>query len=104
MKYSLIYVTAPDMAEAEKLATMLVEKRLAACVNILPKMKSVYRWQGRVETAQEVVLIFKTRSELVEKLISTVAQAHSYEVPCVVSWPISEGHQPFLDWIFNETS
>ncbi len=104
MKHSLVYVTTPDMTEAEKLATMVVEKRLAACANILPKMKSVYRWQGKVETAQEVVVIIKTRTELVEKLIFALAKAHSYEVPCVVSWPISEGHQPFLDWIFDETS
>lgn len=103
MSRSMIYITAPDMAEARRLAFMLVESRLAACANILPGMHSVYRWQGGVESAEEVVLVVKTRTELVPQLTKAVAAAHSYEVPCVVSWPLEQGHPAFLEWIDLET-
>jgi periplasmic divalent cation tolerance protein len=101
---SFVYVTAPDMGEAESLAEMLVENQLAACVNILPGMRSVYRWQGRVEREDEVVLVAKTRSELVDDLTRAIADEHSHEVPCVVSWPIENGHPDFLDWVITQTA
>lgn len=104
MSRSLVYVTTPDMAEAQSLAAMIVSRRLAACANILPGMKSVYQWKGKIEQAEEVVLIAKTRSELVPELTSAIAEAHSYEVPCVVALPIEGGHPPFLQWIDDETA
>lgn len=100
---STVYITAPDMSEAESIAEMLVERRLAACVNMIPGMRSVYRWQGRVEHEDEVVLIAKTSTELVEELTEAVREAHAHEVPCVVSWPIEGGNPEFLDWVLAQT-
>jgi periplasmic divalent cation tolerance protein len=103
MSETFIYITCPDESEAETLGAMLVEKRLVACVNILPGMRSLYWWQGKVERAEEAVLIAKTREELVPKLTEAVKAAHSYEVPCVVSLPITGGNPDFLSWIRDET-
>lgn len=103
MSQSFVYITVPTLEEARSLASMLVERRLAACANILPAMESVYRWQGKVERAQEVVLIAKTRTDLVQALTEAVVKAHSYEVPCVVSWPLAQGYSAFLSWIDEET-
>ncbi|MGE4293125.1 MAG: divalent-cation tolerance protein CutA [Desulfovibrio sp.] len=99
-----VYITAPDMAEAERIGTALVERRLAACVNILPGMRSLYHWQGGLERGEEVVVIAKTRAELVDRLTEAVVELHPYECPCVVSLRIESGHPPFLRWITEETS
>lgn len=104
MTNSLVYITAGDADEAERIGTVLIEKRLAACVNIIPGMRSMYRWEGKVESANEVVLIAKTRSDLVHKLTNMVTDHHSYDVPCVVAVPIQGGNQAFLQWIGEETS
>lgn len=104
MSQSLVYITAGDMEEAERIGAALVEDHLAACVNIIPGMKSMYRWEGRVESSQEVVVIAKTRSDLVQRLTLRVADVHSYEVPCVAAVPIQGGNQAFLQWISEETS
>lgn len=104
MSQSLVYITAGDMEEAERIGAALVEDNLAACVNIIPGMKSMYRWEGRVESSQEVVVIAKTRSDLVQRLTLRVADVHSYEVPCVAAVPIQGGNQAFLQWITEETS
>ncbi|MEF2146224.1 MAG: divalent-cation tolerance protein CutA [Desulfovibrionaceae bacterium] len=102
-EYCLVYMTAPDMAEAERIAEALLERRLAACVNVLPGMSSFYRWQGRVEKSEEVVVLAKTRTVLVSELSETVAGMHAYDCPCVVALPIMGGHSPFLSWISEET-
>ncbi|WFS61051.1 divalent-cation tolerance protein CutA [Pseudodesulfovibrio thermohalotolerans] len=104
MSESFIYITCADEFEAETVGSMLVERRLAACVNILPGMKSIYWWQGKLERGKEVVLIAKTRTELVDTLTEAVKGAHGYEVPCVVAMPISGGNQDFLAWIRSETA
>ncbi|GAB7022516.1 divalent-cation tolerance protein CutA [Salidesulfovibrio brasiliensis] len=104
MSQSLVYITAGDMEEAERIGAALVEDNLAACVNIIPGMKSMYRWEGKVESSQEVVVIAKTRSDLVQRLTLRVADVHSYEVPCVAAVPIQGGNQAFLQWITEETS
>lgn len=104
MSQSLVYITAGDMDEAERIGAALIEDHLAACVNIIPGMKSMYRWEGRVESSQEVVVIAKTRSDLVQRLTLRVADVHSYEVPCVAAVPIQGGNQAFLQWISEETS
>ncbi|WP_207259558.1 divalent-cation tolerance protein CutA [Desulfovibrio sp. Huiquan2017] len=103
MSESFIYMTCADAGEAETIGRMLVETRLAACVNILPGMRSLYWWRGKVERAEEVVLIAKTRTDLVDELTGAVKAAHGYEVPCVVALPITGGNQDFLEWIGNET-
>jgi periplasmic divalent cation tolerance protein len=103
MPARLVYVTAPNLAEAESLARLAVEGRLAACANILPGMRSLYWWQGSLEQADEVVLLLKTTELLAGELVRTIAQAHSYECPCVVVLPIEGGHPAFLNWIAAET-
>ncbi|OIQ51677.1 Divalent-cation tolerance protein CutA [Pseudodesulfovibrio hydrargyri] len=104
MSESFIYITCADEAEAEAVGGMLVEKRLAACVNILPGMRSLYWWRGKVERGEETVLIAKTRDDLVEALTEAVQAAHGYEVPCVVSLAITGGNPDFLTWIRDETT
>lgn len=103
MTCCVCYVTCADAAEAKRIAAALVEERLAACGNVIEGLSSVYRWQGRIETAGECVLLLKTRSALVEQISRRVAELHSYECPCVVALPIEGGHPPYLDWIMAET-
>ena len=103
MKFVSLYVTAANAREARKLAADLVENRLAACVNILGPVRSIYRWKGKVEAAREVVLLAKTRAALADRAIRRIKALHSYEVPCVVALPILKGHPAFLRWIADET-
>ena len=103
MPAQLVYVTAPTLAEAESLARLAVEGRLAACANILPGMRSLYWWQGRLESADETVLLLKTTAELAPALIRALTEAHSYDCPCVVALPIASGNPDFLRWIEAET-
>jgi len=100
----LVYVTAPSLAEAESLARLAVEGRLAACANILPAMRSLYWWQGKLESADEVVLLLKTTDALVPALTTALTEAHSYDCPCVVALPIASGNPDFLRWIEAETA
>ena len=104
MSVSFIYITCGSEAEAGNIGTVLVERRLAACVNILPGMRSLYWWQGKVESGRETVLIAKTRDDLVEELTEAVKAMHGYEVPCVVALPVTGGNRDFLDWIDSETA
>lgn len=104
MSESFIYITCASPEEAETIGAMLVERRLAACANILPGMRSLYWWRGKVERGEETVLIAKTRDGLVEPLTEAVKAAHGYEVPCVVSLPITGGNPDFLEWIRTETA
>ncbi|ACL05117.1 CutA1 divalent ion tolerance protein [Desulfatibacillum aliphaticivorans] len=103
MEAVLVYMTAGSMEEARKIASALVEERLAACANILPQMESVYQWKGKIENDAEVVVIAKTKASLAEKLNARVLELHSYEVPCVVTMPITGGNPEFLAWIGEET-
>lgn len=103
MAESIVYMTCASEKEAGDIGTVLVERRLAACVNILPGMRSLYWWRGKVERAEEVVLIAKTQDSLVDELTGAVKAMHGYEVPCVAAVPISGGNPEFLDWIRRET-
>jgi periplasmic divalent cation tolerance protein len=100
----LVYVTASSSTEALEIADDVIGARLAACANVIPGMTSVYRWQGEVRQEQEVVLLFKTRSELVAALTERVTARHSYDCPCVVAVPIVDGKPEFLSWIVAETT
>jgi periplasmic divalent cation tolerance protein len=102
--YCSVYVTAPDEESAQTIARMLVEMRLAACVNILPGVRSVYHWEGKLQTDSEVAIIAKTRKELATALVAKVRSVHSYDCPCIVTWPIETGNPDYLDWIGKETS
>jgi periplasmic divalent cation tolerance protein len=103
MTACLVYITASNAAEAEHIGRALVEARLAACANVHPSVTSIYRWQGKIETESETVLIAKTRESLVDALTEKVVSLHEYDCPCIVAVPIAGGHQAFLDWIVDET-
>ncbi len=95
----LVLMTAGDGEEAGRLAEMLVEKRLAACVQLLPEIQSVYRWQGKVEHQQEVLLIAKTVRSKFEELETEVRALHSYETPEIVAIALDDGSRPYLEWL-----
>jgi periplasmic divalent cation tolerance protein len=99
MELVFVYITAGSRDEAMRIGRTLVEERLAACVNILGGMTSIYRWQGAVETAEETVLVAKTRAGLFDRLTARVKELHSYDVPCVVELPIGRGNPDYLDWL-----
>lgn len=94
-----IYAVFANAQEAERIGRTVVEERLAACVNILGAVRSIYRWQGEVEAADEVAAIFKTHHWSVDALIERIAQLHSYDVPCIVSWPIDKVLRTYADWV-----
>ncbi|MFC1900686.1 divalent-cation tolerance protein CutA [Chloroflexota bacterium] len=102
MKYCSIYITASNEEEAREIGRTLVGERLAACVNILP-IKSVYRWEESIEEEGEVVMFVKTRDELTDAVIVRVKELHSYDVPCIVSFPIEKGNADYLKWIEEST-
>ncbi len=99
----LVYITAPSRDEALRIARALVGERLAASANVLPGARSVYWWQGRMEEADEAVLVAKTRAALAERLIARVKELHSYACPGIVTLPILEGNPDYLAWLDNET-
>lgn len=100
----LLYCTAASSAEAEQVAEAVVGQRLAACANIIPGMRSLYWWQGKLEKGEEAVLILKTRAELVEAATAAVKAAHSYSVPCVLPLPVGPGgNADYVNWLLAET-
>ncbi len=99
----MVMSNAPDMATASTLARLLVDAKLAACVNVLPGVQSVYRWQGKVEQASEVTLLMKTTRRQYSPLQQALVAAHPYDLPEVIAWPLSEGYAPYLHWIAAET-
>ena len=97
-----VYAIFANAAEATRIGRQMVEERLAACVNVLGSCRSIYRWQGAVETADEVAAIFKTTREMADTLIARIAGLHSYDVPCVVQWPVDKLLVSYAEWV--ETS
>jgi periplasmic divalent cation tolerance protein len=100
---SVVFVTAPNEEEAAKIGRTLVEERLAACANIAPRIRSIYRWQGQVHDEEECLIIIKTATSLFEALQNRVKELHSYEVPEIVSFPVARGLPQYLDWVLTET-
>lgn len=103
LPYRVVLMTASSAEEAERLARALVDERLAACVNILGPIRSIYRWQGKVEDSEEQLLMAKTAAGLVPSLAERVRALHSYEVPAVLAVPVLYGWPPYLAWIEDET-
>jgi len=99
-----VYTTYPSLVEAEKAGNALVNAQLAACVNILPGMISIYRWQGAVERAEEVVMIAKTRASLAEKVRASVKATHPYDTPAILVLPIESVDERYFAWILAETA
>lgn len=99
----LVYATFPSGEDAEGVGRALVERRLAACVNILPGMVSVYCWQGQLERGTEAVMIIKTRSSMAERVMAEVRSRHAYENPALLVLPVLGGSADFLAWIMAGT-
>jgi periplasmic divalent cation tolerance protein len=99
MSALLVFSTVGDADDAERVARDLVERRLAACVNIVPGLTSVYRWKGKVETEAELLLVIKTTRDRFEALREALLSVHPYEVPEVVGVPIESGHEAYLSWL-----
>lgn len=95
----LVLTTTTSEDEARKIAEMLIERRLAACVNIIPRIHSVYRWQGKVESAEEFLLIVKTSTGKQDEVQAAIRELHSYELPECISIPIEGGSAEYLTWI-----
>ena len=102
MPKQLVYMTTGSPEEARRIGEALVEKRLAACVNIIDGMHSIYRWEGKLQKDRETVMIAKTTRDRLPALIETVKSMHSYDCPCIVSFDIDGGHPGFLEWIGTE--
>ncbi len=94
-----VYAVFADAAEAERIGETLIAERLAACINILGPVRSIYRWQGEVMRADEVAAILKTSQAGADALIARIVELHSYDVPCAVAWPIGSIHGPFAAWV-----
>jgi len=102
MKINFVYMTAGSKDEARNIGKELVSSKLAACVNILDNMNSFYMWDGELQDDNEVVMIAKTTQDRVPDLVQKVKALHSYDCPCIVSLPLIDGNQAFLDWIVEQ--
>ncbi|MDD4004221.1 MAG: divalent-cation tolerance protein CutA [Elusimicrobiaceae bacterium] len=97
--HSVVLITVPDTATADTIASRLLERKLAACVHILPAIKSRYWWEGKQETASEILLTVKTETALVPLLIRAVREIHPYKVPEIIALPVTHGNPAYLAWI-----
>jgi periplasmic divalent cation tolerance protein len=98
-----VYAIFGSDEEARRIARGLVEERLAACANILGPCRSIYRWEGKIEEADEVAALFKTRAALAAALIARLAELHSYDVPAAVVWPVAQALPAYANWVTEET-
>ena len=98
-----VYTTYPSIVEAEKAGRVLIERKLAACVNILPGMISLYRWENAIERGEEAVMIIKTRAPLAEPVRAAVKEMHAYTTPTILVIPLESVDASYLDWMLAET-
>jgi len=101
--YVVVFITTGSYKEARKIADELVAQRKAACVNIVPSVNSIFRWKGKIENAEENLLVVKTRAKLFPEVVSAVKGIHSYEVPEIIALPIVDGNPDYLAWLKEET-
>jgi periplasmic divalent cation tolerance protein len=97
--YVIIFITAANKKEANRIAKELVKKRLAACINLVSKIDSVFWWQGKIDKASEALLIIKSKKSKLERIIKLVKARHSYQVPEIIALPIIGGYKPYLRWL-----
>ena len=102
-KYILVLTTVPDEKTGQKIATQMVEKRLAACVTVSVSSQSLYWWQGKISKESEHILFIKTKASLFPRLEKKIQEIHPYEVPEIIALPILKGSKDYLDWINKET-
>lgn len=95
----VVLVTAPNLEKAAEIGRALVEEGLAACANLLPQLRSIYRWEGKLCDEPEVLLVLKTSASLFERLEARVVALHPYQVPEILQLPVEAGHAPYLDWV-----
>ena len=100
----IVLTTAGSIEEAQRIAAALVEQRLAACVNILPGVGSVFRWQGKIDRTSEWLMIIKTKAEAFERVRDAIQKLHSYDVPEIISLEIDDGSAAYLQWIDETVS
>jgi periplasmic divalent cation tolerance protein len=100
---SIVLVTAGNEEEAAKIGRTLVEERLGACANIVPRIRSIYRWKGEIYDEQECLIIIKTRTSLFLALEKRVKELHSYEVPEIITFPVARGLPQYIEWVLGET-
>ncbi len=100
--FASVLITVPDLKTADTIASALIEKRLAACANYFPT-RSIYHWKGRIERSEEFIMILKIWSVDFEMVTKEISRLHPYELPCIVKYDISDGFQPYLDWIREST-
>ena len=103
-EYIVIFITCNDAEEAQNIAELLLEQRLAACVNIVPEISSSFWWEGKIDTAQESLLIVKTKAKILPEIILSVKTVHTNTIPEIIALPIIDGNQDYLDWIDNEVA
>jgi periplasmic divalent cation tolerance protein len=101
---SVVLITAGTEEEAVKIGQTLVEQQLAACANLVPRIRSIYRWKGKICDEQEYLIIVKTRTSLFQDLQKRVRELHSYEVPEIISIPVAQGFDQYLEWVNTETN
>jgi periplasmic divalent cation tolerance protein len=104
MEISFFYITAKNIAEAQSIGRKLVEERMAACVNIISPLLSIYRWEGKICEENEVALIVKTIKTSAGALIQRIKELHSYTCPCIVELPVLSGNPDYLQWIATEST
>jgi periplasmic divalent cation tolerance protein len=100
---AVVLVSCPSAEKAAEIARVLVEERLAACATVVPSVRSIYRWEGKVQEEAEALLLAKTEARRFEDLRRRVLALHPYEVPEVLALPVEAGHRPYLDWIAEST-
>jgi periplasmic divalent cation tolerance protein len=99
---SMVYITAKNEDEASNISRELLKRNLIACANIF-RTRSIYRWEGKIEDAEEWAAVMKTRKALVNQVIKAIKEIHSYDIPCIVSYDIDHGNREYIDWIYDET-
>jgi len=102
-EFIVVMVTVPSMEEAEKISMSLVEEKLAACCSIVPKVTSIYQWEGKVEKSEECLIVIKTREARFSDLVEEVTKLHSYDVPEIISVPITDGFHKYLSWVWENS-
>jgi periplasmic divalent cation tolerance protein len=101
--HSVVLITAKDLDEARRIARHVVERKLAACVNIISPISSIFHWEGKIEEASEALLMLKTEQKLLDPLIREVKSVHSYDVPEIIALPIVGGYDKYLQWVSDST-
>ena len=101
--YCVVLITIKDVQEAKRIANRLLEEKLIACANIIKDVQSFFWWEGKIDQAQEVMLVLKTKRSLFGKLVKSVKKMHSYNVPEIIALPIVTGYNPYLKWISSST-